>query len=439
MVLAATLCALGLLASAAQASGRTPSLIEYIQSSLAADQGLSQAERDAYLGAFRHGLAGYSGDILRAERLEGAQVLLRVVTEGSFDNANVERTVSIATEAYIAVSRGAAAEVVEGIALYGFRKDVGGDEIETWANGYRDCIRFGVPDYIAEDLVFNAVEHDWDHYTFNSLKWVLVEAAKAGYPMEEFHSMLMVEFLKGDGKRPGALGSEVMALFREAAARGEKPKAPAYEGSFIPKASRPVTKEPVAPVAPAAPAPALEKPAAPVPVAPVSPVDPVAPVAPVAPAPSEPARQDTQGPPPTSSTSGGGIIAKLESSWNSFIGAPYVWGGETRRGTDCSGFVQAVFGEAGVGLPRVSREPWKVGQDVPRGGLNKGDLVFFRTMGNRISHVGIVTDPGSGRFIHASSSRGVVYDKLSIRYYSARYAGARRVLSADALALLFGD
>ena len=219
-----------LLASPALASGRAPSLIEYIQSALASDQGLSQAERDSYLTAFRQELAGYSGDILRAERLEGADVLLRVVTEGSFDNAKIGRTVSIATAAYIAVSRGAEAEVVEGIALYGFRKDVGGDEIETWANGYRDSIRFGVPDYIAEDLVFNAVEHGWDHYTFNSLKWVLVEAAKAGFPMEEFHSMLMVNFLKGDGKRPGAFGSEAMRMFREASKRGEKPQVTAYKG-----------------------------------------------------------------------------------------------------------------------------------------------------------------------------------------------------------------
>ncbi len=431
ILLTVALGAMAVLAPISHASGRAPFLIDYIESALASDQGFSQAERDSYLSAFRQELAGYSGDILRAERLEGADVLLRVVTEGSFDNAKIGRTVSIATAAYIAVSRGAQAEVVEGIALYGFRKEVGGNEIETWANGYRDCIRFGVPDYIAEDLVFNAVEQGWDHYTFNSLKWVLVEAAKAGYPMEEFHSMLMVNFLKGGSARPGAVGSKAMRMFREAAERGEKPRVPAYEGSFIPRAS-------------AFERPALVEPAKPGQAPPLSQIEPAAPVrkspaVPEPPAPSGPPGEAKQEGPPRS---GKGFIALLERSWSSFIGAPYVWGGQTRRGTDCSGFVQAVFGEAGIRLPRVSREQWKVGQDVPRGGLRKGDLVFFRTMGRtmgmKISHVGIVTDPASGGFVHASSSRGVVYDKLSIKYYSARYAGARRVLPAGALALLFG-
>lgn len=396
-------------------AARPPLLIERIDEAIKSDRAFTEGQRAAYLDAFRQELAGYSGDILRGERAEGAEVLLRVVTEGSFDNADIDRTVAIASAAYIAVSRGADAAVVEGIALYGFRKDVGSKEIETWANGYRDCVKFGVPGYIAEDLVFNAVENGWDAFTFNSLKWVLVEAAKAGYPMEEFHSYVMVNFLKG-GRRPGALGSEAMAIFREAAIKGEKPVVPEYEGSFIPR-----SREFAAPAPEAAPVPA-------------KPEKPQTPVRPQTVVPPKPEPEKAPAPP---SKSGKGLLLRLEGAWRSFLGVPYVWGGQTKRGMDCSGLVQSVFGQVGVSLPRVTREQWRAGVDVQKtSDLAKGDLVFFRTVGSRISHVGIVTDPASGSFVHASSSRGVVKDRLSMKYFSMRYAGARRVLPKGALALL---
>jgi cell wall-associated NlpC family hydrolase len=117
-------------------------------------------------------------------------------------------------------------------------------------------------------------------------------------------------------------------------------------------------------------------------------------------------------------------MAGLES----FLGAPYVWGGSTRRGTDCSGLVQTVFAEQGVRLGRRVRDQFATGAKVDRARLAKGDLVFFRTLADRVSHVGVVCDPALGEFIHASSSRGVVRSRLDSRYYRERYAGARRVV-----------
>lgn len=109
-----------------------------------------------------------------------------------------------------------------------------------------------------------------------------------------------------------------------------------------------------------------------------------------------------------------------------YMGVPYVWGGMTPSGFDCSGLVQYVFAENGMSLPRTTTLQYKVGTYVSRSNLKVGDLVFFDTSGNGVSHVGIYM--GNGQFIHSSSSKGVTISNLSNSYWNARYLGARRVL-----------
>ena len=109
-----------------------------------------------------------------------------------------------------------------------------------------------------------------------------------------------------------------------------------------------------------------------------------------------------------------------------YLGVPYVWGGESASGVDCSGFVQAVFRRNGITLPRTADAQFEVGHRVAEGGLQPGDLVFFQTYAEGASHVGIYL--GSGQFVHASSSNGVRVDSLSESYYSSRFIGARRAL-----------
>ncbi len=114
---------------------------------------------------------------------------------------------------------------------------------------------------------------------------------------------------------------------------------------------------------------------------------------------------------------------------DSYIGVPYLWGGTTRQGMDCSALTRAVLREAyGVELPRTSRQMYQLGKPMDRQALRAGDLVFFRIddSGPGISHVGIYV--GDGRFAHASSSRGAVIDPLGSSYFDKRYAGARRIL-----------
>ena len=110
-----------------------------------------------------------------------------------------------------------------------------------------------------------------------------------------------------------------------------------------------------------------------------------------------------------------------------YRGVPYVFGGTTPGGFDCSGFVRYVFAANGVKLPRTADAQFEVGQAVSYRNLQVGDLVFFSTYEAGASHSGIYV--GNGRFISATSSRGVVIDSLGSNYWSARYAGARRIVS----------
>ncbi len=109
------------------------------------------------------------------------------------------------------------------------------------------------------------------------------------------------------------------------------------------------------------------------------------------------------------------------------LGVPYVWGGESMSGFDCSGLVQYVYQQNGISISRTCRTQYQEGVYVAKANLQPGDLVFFEnTYTTGISHVGIYI--GDGEFIHASSSNGVMISKLSNSYWSSHYYGARRIL-----------
>jgi cell wall-associated NlpC family hydrolase len=120
-------------------------------------------------------------------------------------------------------------------------------------------------------------------------------------------------------------------------------------------------------------------------------------------------------------------VDKIIATAKKYIGVPYVWGGETPNGFDCSGYVQYVFKVHGINLNRTTETQYKHGTYVSKSNLKPGDLVFFQnTYRAGISHVGIYI--GDGKFIHASSSKGVTISNLSSSYYTSHYYGARRVL-----------
>ncbi len=133
---------------------------------------------------------------------------------------------------------------------------------------------------------------------------------------------------------------------------------------------------------------------------------------------------------PVRTGSATGTLAAVIDAARSYQGTPYLFGGTTRLGLDCSGLLQLAFGEAGVSIPRSSNEQAVWGAPVAAPDLRPGDLIFFGpSPGSRtITHVGLVTvvDADGVDFIHASSSLGVVENSLESDYYLSRYIRAVR-------------
>ncbi len=112
----------------------------------------------------------------------------------------------------------------------------------------------------------------------------------------------------------------------------------------------------------------------------------------------------------------------IEDWW----GAPYRMGGMSKRGVDCSAFVQTLMlGAFAVQLPRTAREQYRASSWVAANHLQEGDLVFFNTRGG-VSHVGVYLH--NNRFVHASTSSGVMISSLNDSYWSRKFIGGGRVL-----------
>jgi probable lipoprotein NlpC len=111
-----------------------------------------------------------------------------------------------------------------------------------------------------------------------------------------------------------------------------------------------------------------------------------------------------------------------------YIGTPYRYGAPAgvEYVFDCSSFVQHVFSNFGIELPRTSISMYYTGEKVDDGSLSVGDLVFFKSGGSGVGHVAIYA--GNGKILHASSSNGVTISSLSSSYWQKNYVGARRIL-----------
>lgn len=123
-------------------------------------------------------------------------------------------------------------------------------------------------------------------------------------------------------------------------------------------------------------------------------------------------------------------LNKLVNESSTYLGIPYLWGGTTRKGLDCSAFVKNVYSSIGIILPRVSRDQAKVGKNVSLAAARRGDLIFFETDPKRpdtVSHVGMYI--GNGKMIHASSgSEKVVIVPLNQGYFMSKMVAVKRIV-----------
>ncbi len=139
----------------------------------------------------------------------------------------------------------------------------------------------------------------------------------------------------------------------------------------------------------------------------------------------KPAKQNSSSVQPLSEKSPS-TIDNLYQQYSNWRGTPYRYGGLSRGGVDCSGFVLQTYKSLfNIRLPRSTKDQVSRGKRVYINQLSAGDLVFFKT-GRNIRHVGIYLE--KGKFVHASSSKGVTVSSIYSGYWKKNYWQARRLL-----------
>jgi cell wall-associated NlpC family hydrolase len=125
-------------------------------------------------------------------------------------------------------------------------------------------------------------------------------------------------------------------------------------------------------------------------------------------------------------------VDKIIANALRFEGVKYKYGGTTKKGVDCSGIIFVAFNKENIALPRVSIDMAKRGRKISLSMVRKGDLLFFKTnkTSRNINHVGLVTSLKKGqiRFIHATSSKGVIVSVLSQKYWKNTFVKAVKIL-----------
>lgn len=141
--------------------------------------------------------------------------------------------------------------------------------------------------------------------------------------------------------------------------------------------------------------------------------------------PSDPTPSGNPTPSPAVEASSRDSATPWRTAAEPWLGTPYRLGGNSRTGIDCSGFAKALHAEVGHRrLARTTTEQWRASAPVNVSQLRPGDLLFFKTSGKGVSHVGVFIE--GNQFVHASTSKGVIYSATTEAYWTANFLGARR-------------
>lgn len=117
---------------------------------------------------------------------------------------------------------------------------------------------------------------------------------------------------------------------------------------------------------------------------------------------------------------------ELRNEIKNWLGTPYKYGGNTKKGVDCSGFVQAIYMEVyELKLARTSKDMYAASKPIKMKELREGDLIFFNYEGKGVSHVGIYL--ADNKYVHASASKGVVISDITDTFVKKKIVGAGRM------------
>lgn len=132
--------------------------------------------------------------------------------------------------------------------------------------------------------------------------------------------------------------------------------------------------------------------------------------------------------------SDGWVSRALKEEYEKWADTPYMYGGETLAGTDCSSLVRQVYQDAfDIKLPRSSVDQAKLGHEVKRGSCKEGDLVFFK-INAKTHHSGIIVE--KGKFLHASTKEGVKISRLNNPYWTNKVVKIKRIIPEEGSVLL---
>jgi hypothetical protein len=308
---------------------------------------------------------------LMAEKLQGRSIsfdyshlIYSILSRAKFDEVDIKRGVQVALDCTLAVEGGAPQDEVEELAMLAFTTDMKPENMTRYAIAFHRCNSGGVPVHITQELIGHAWGMNWPAATLNKVIGGLLEAARHPVNLEKFALFMLISVDQNLGTADKIVQDAIMDA---------KQREPALWKELKTAKSPSVAEE-----APRSPPVALN-------------------------------------------------YDQFRESVESFLGTPYVWGGATRSGSDCSGFTSLVMKENGYNIPRTSQEQAKRGTPVSKENLRLGDLLFFDTKGaGSITHVGFYL--GGNLMVHAASSKGVTIILFSDKYFLSRFLKAIRVI-----------
>ncbi len=294
-----------------------------------------------------------------------SRLLYAVLSQAMFDEVDIIKASQVALDCVMAVELGGPEDEVFELVVFAFSEELSPEEICRYADLSKRCKAAGVAIPVTQEMIRNAKKENWPESTFTPIMEGLMEAAGYNFDTEKVALFMLISVVQNLGS-PEQIVKDAIEDAKKREPEKWKKEQPELKTAAV---------ENSALIPPRV---ALD-------------------------------------------------FDSFKNSVTSFLGTAYLWGGNTRRGVDCSGFTKLVMEENGYRIPRVSRDQAKIGEPVDKSEFKLGDLVFFDIKrAGKITHVGLYL--GGNLLAHASSSKGVTIVYFSNRYFQSRFVCGRRIV-----------